>query len=469
MPGDGRREHRADADRIDVVEMGALELDAGGAEPQRLVDREIGNQRADPCDGDDGVKPQNVLEHLENAELHQHQRDRDVEHQPDHPSGMAVGQTREEVRPRERAGIGVGHVDLDLRDDDEGAGEGERQLRRGEHVLKSDEIHLRRLGGLLRRHQILDGEERQERACQHLENAGNDPAGTSRKVGSPPAAAALIARRQKPQKIDLFADLSDQREYDGRSGAEQDEIERLSLRARDPGKCRPSLERPDVGKCDKGERKEMQADPDRLRPKLQAADEGDAVRHERNDDQRAQHVACEQRNAEAHLQRKRHDRGFDGEEQKGERGVDQRRDRRSDVAEAGAAGEQVDVDAIGRGVIGDWYAGEKDQRANDENGAGRVDEAVVDGDRSADGLEREERDRADRGIGHREARPSARTLGRETKRVVLQRLVRDPLIVAAPDANDALLRCHGRSRLRRSLAVALPRASYPCRATCCFL
>jgi hypothetical protein len=44
-------------------------------------------------------------------------------------------------------------------------------------------------------------------------------------------------------------------------------------------KAEPSLERPDVGKSDEGERQQMQDDPDRLRPQLQAADEGD-VRHQ---------------------------------------------------------------------------------------------------------------------------------------------------------------------------------------------
>ena len=88
---------------------------------------------------------------LEDAELHQQQRDHHVEHQPDDAAGMAVGQPGEEIRPRDRARIGVGDVDLELRDDDEGAGEGERDVRRGEYRLERDEIHLRRLGRLVDR------------------------------------------------------------------------------------------------------------------------------------------------------------------------------------------------------------------------------------------------------------------------------------------------------------------------------
>ena len=70
--GHRRGQHRSDAHRIDVVEMGALEFDPGRAEAERLVDGEVRHQRADPGDRHDGVKPKDVLQHLEDAELHQH-------------------------------------------------------------------------------------------------------------------------------------------------------------------------------------------------------------------------------------------------------------------------------------------------------------------------------------------------------------------------------------------------------------
>ena len=120
---DGGDRHRADADRIDVVEMRALELDMLRAQAERLVDDEIGDQRADPGDRDVGIERQRLLQRLVDADLHQQQRDQHVEHQPDHAAGMAVGQAREEIRPGDRAGIGVGDVDLELREDDEGAGQ----------------------------------------------------------------------------------------------------------------------------------------------------------------------------------------------------------------------------------------------------------------------------------------------------------------------------------------------------------
>lgn len=93
---------------------------------------------------------------------------------------------------------------------------------------------------------------------------------------------------------------------------------------------------------------------------------------------------------QAHFERERHDRRFDGEEQKGEGGIDQRRDRRAEIAKSGTARQQVDVDAVARCIIRDRQTGEQDQDADDEDGRGAVDEAVVDGDRSADRLQGQE-------------------------------------------------------------------------------
>ncbi len=119
---DRRDRHRADADRIDIVEMRALELHVLRAQAERLVDNEIGDQRADPCDGDVRVERQRLLQRLVDADLHQQQGDQHIEHQPHHAAWMAVRQAREEIRPCDRACIGVGDVDLELRQDDERAG-----------------------------------------------------------------------------------------------------------------------------------------------------------------------------------------------------------------------------------------------------------------------------------------------------------------------------------------------------------
>jgi hypothetical protein len=67
----GGDRHRPDADRVDVVEMRALELHVRRAQAERLVDDEIGHQRADPGDRDVGIERQRLFECLVDADFHQ--------------------------------------------------------------------------------------------------------------------------------------------------------------------------------------------------------------------------------------------------------------------------------------------------------------------------------------------------------------------------------------------------------------
>jgi hypothetical protein len=126
------------------------------------------------------------------------------------------------------------------------------------------------------------------------------------------------------------------------------------------GELRPFMKRAEILCGDESEWQEMQHRPDRLGPELKPADEGDAVRHQRDDHERANDVTGKQRNAEAHFQGKRHDRRLDGKEQECEGRVDQRRNGRADIAEPGAAGEEIDIDAVLGRVVGDRQSGEKD-------------------------------------------------------------------------------------------------------------
>src|SRR6185437_15533152 len=122
---------------------------------------------------------------------------------------------------------------------------------------------------------------------------------------------------------------------------------------------------------------DMQHDPDRLRPQLKAADQRDAVGHQRNDDDGADEIADRARDAEAHLQRGGHDDRFEREEDEGEGGVDQRGYRRADIAEAGAAGQQVDIDAAFSGMVGNWQTAKENDDADDQDGSGGVGCAVI--------------------------------------------------------------------------------------------
>ena len=183
---DGGDRHRADADRIDVIEMRALELHLLRTQAERLVDHEIGDQRSDPGDGDVGVKRQRLLQRLVDADFHQQQRDEHVEDQPHHAAGMAMGEAGKEIRPGDRTGIGVGDVDLHLRQDHEGAGQRQCEFRLRQHVAKCLEIHVRRFGGMFGGHAMAQGKERQERSGQQFERAENDPAGTGADQRDPP-------------------------------------------------------------------------------------------------------------------------------------------------------------------------------------------------------------------------------------------------------------------------------------------
>ena len=156
---------------------------------------------------------------LVDAELHQQERDGDVEDQPDDAARMAVGEAREEVRPGERAGIGVHHVDLELRDDDEGRRQDQRRIGPGQHIAEGDAVHLRRLGGMARRHAMAHREHGEERAEQQLRRAEHDPARAGRQRATRAISAAVPAvRRQEAQHVDLLADLRHQGE-DHRGGA----------------------------------------------------------------------------------------------------------------------------------------------------------------------------------------------------------------------------------------------------------
>ena len=455
-----RNAHGADPDRIDVVEVGALELDAGRRQAEALVDGEVGDDRAQPGDGDDREQAEDHLQRRVDAELHQHQRDRDVEDQPDDAAGMAVGQPREEVRPGQRPGIGVHDVDLELRHHHEGGGQEQHEILPGNDVAEGNPVHLGGLGGVLRRHPVAERQHRQERAEQAASARRAPPSRgrraaprSSRACWSPPTGMKRSTSTCSP-----ICGIS-ARMTRGR-GAELQQVEAGIGRA-ETGEVAPDLEAPPVLPGDEADRQDVEADPQGLGDELEAADARHAVGDQRDHRDGADDVADGQRNAEAQLERRRHDRGFDGEEDEGEGGVDQRGDGRADIAEAGAAGEQVDVDAVARGVARHRQAGEEQEDAGDDGGGDGVGDAVGERDRPADRLQRQEGDGADGGLRDARGRPAPRALGGEAQRIVFQRLVGDPAIVFATDRQDSLSPRH------RCFAPASFRCTLPfCDARC---
>ena len=166
------------------------------------------------------------------------------------------------------------------------------------------------------------------------------------------------------------------------------------------------------------------------------------------------------RDAEQHLQRQRHDAGFDGEQQEGEGGVDQRGDGRSHVAEARTTRQQVDVDAIAGRVGADRQADEKHQHAERRDRPGRVGKAISDGQRAADCFAGEKRDRPERSVADAE-RGFARAIRRVAQRIVFERLTRHPLVVLTALANDPLSCSHSLIFCFRLSAVSKPCARPP--------
>ena len=161
-----RDRQRTHAHGVDVVQVRALEFDVFGRVAQRLVDHEIGGERAYPPGGEIGVDHQDALDGAEDADLHEDQRQHHVEHQPHHAARVRMGEPREEVRPGDGAGVGVRHVDLELADDDENAREHQREGGRLEHLRECMVVHDGGFVGLRGVHALAHQPDRQERAHQ---------------------------------------------------------------------------------------------------------------------------------------------------------------------------------------------------------------------------------------------------------------------------------------------------------------
>ena len=451
--GDGEQRgerHRPAPDRVDVVEVGALELDEGRADAQGLQHHEIRNERAHPGARDVGVDAEHRFERLEDPEQHQQQRDEHVEHQPGHSPGVVVRDPGEEVPPRERARVGIGDVDLDLRDDDEHGRHEDDEGGIVEHELVGLDVHVHRLHGLGEAALVAHHDIGEQAAGEDLESPEQDPAGAGAEEGGPPVPAVLPgAVRQEAQVVDLLADLGDEGEQHSRGGAEEKEVEAAAVRGapREPG---PLGEQRRLLGEHEPEGGDEEHRPHRQRPELQAVDQGDAEEGDGDDHQGAQHVPERDRQAEVELDRLSHDRGFQGEEDEREGGVDEGSDRRADVAEARPPREQVHVDVVAARVVGDGQAGGEDEHDGDDDRGKGVGEAGADGDRGADRLQREEGDAAERGAREQVGGPLAVGLRGVAQRVVLQRLVRDPGPVVASDPDHGAV-----SRLRLDIAIPM--------------
>ena len=296
---------------------------------------------------------------------------------------------------------------------------------------------------------MADRQVRQQRPAEHLEHTQHDPAWPTEQQASPPASPVL--RRSlghEAQVVRLFAHLRDQRDAHRHRGTEQGEVELTALPV-GTGIARQVREQVRVVVEHIDIRHDHQHQPERLRPHLQAADRGDAIDHQRDHRQRADQVAPGRRDVECQLKSVGHDGRLEREKNEGEARVDQRGDGRADVAETGAAREQIHVDAVACGVMTDRQTGQEDDQPGREDGPERIDEAVLDQQRGADRLKHQERRCTERRVGHPQRRPLAETARREAQRIVLHRLARDPAVVVATHLDDALHRFAARSTRHR--------------------
>ena len=134
----------------------------------------------------------------------------------------------------------------------------------------------------------------------------------------------------------------------------------------------------------------------------------------------------------------RHDGCLDGKQHEGEARIDQRGNGGADIAEARAARQKVDIDAVADGIAADRQADAEHDEAGCKNGDDGVGGAIRQRDGAADRLERQEGDRPDRGLRDALRGELPGALGREAQGIVFQRLVGDPAVIFAPDRNDAL-------------------------------
>ena len=257
----------------------------------------------------------------------------------------------------------------------------------------------------------------------------HDPAGPGADHGGPPAAPVGVGLvRQEAQVVDLLADLNHQGEQHPRGGAEIEIMEFVGVGAVSDER-HPLRQHIRLLHENEDEGRDQEDHPDRLRHQLQAADHRDAEEGDRDDHDRRHDISHDDRQAEIDFQRLGHNGRLERKEYESEPGIDEGGDGGADIAEPGAAGQQVHVDVVLAGIVGDRQVGDEHQEADDDDGRKGVGEAVAHGDRGADGLEREEGDAAEGGVGDDERRPLPKRSRGIAEGIVLHRLIGDPGLI----------------------------------------
>ena len=298
--------------------------------------------------------------------------------------------------------------------------------------------HLCRLCAAVGGHLELHGGKGQERAACHFEHAHGNPPRTCNEHRSPPARLVFgVALGQEAQKVHLFANLHNQGKYDRGRRTEHQRVKAAAtgFEAGQPRKVAVEL---GLRQRNPHERQHQQKQPQRLRPGLQFGYEGDAPHGQRQYHQGRHHITNWQRPIHRHLDGQGHDDRLQREEYEGEHRVHQRGDGGSQIAKARTARQQVHVQPVACGAIGNGQAGEEDDQPHHQNGPHGVAKAVVHGNGPANGLQRQERQRAKSCVGHPPLAPFAKAAGCIAQCVVLHAFVGHPGVVLAAKAENFL-------------------------------
>ncbi len=204
-----------------------------------------------------------------------------------------------------------------------------------------------------------------------------------------------------------------------------------------PVKMGPGLDLAATLDRDIGQGCQLQEEPDRLRRHLHTADIADAIGGDRNHHHRTDDMGQRQRDAEHHLQRHGHDAGLDRQQDEGEGRIDQRGDCRSEIAEACAAGEQINIHAGTRRMIGNGQAEQKAQESDRHDRGGSIRKAEGEGDGPADRFTGKKGNCAQSGIGDAKG-ATARPRCGKAQGIVFQGLVCDPFVVSPSFQGNAL-------------------------------
>ncbi len=189
--------------------------------------------------------------------------------------------------------------------------------------------------------------------------------------------------------------------------------------------------------------RDHQDQPQRGGPDLQRGKDFHAVDDQGEDDDGGQRITHPQRDAESELKALRHDGALEGEEDERERREDDVGDHRAVIAEAAAAGDQVQIDVVPRRVVRERESGHHHHDGEDEDSPQRVGGPVGDADIGADREIGEVGDTAQRRDADHPGGPFAIAARREAQRVVLQRLLggRQPVKIRVAHLIAELL-CH---------------------------